>query len=237
MGRWRVERKHAADAPERAIQRFERLCGHGRILWSLERHREVIADLAAHAVVQIALALPSFERVAHACVVRQLAGDELIEPNRFQQIALALHHLRQLRPRARELRIEQQRLLEMWLSLRDRDAGGIPRRRRQTIAQRSWDRGSWPWRTVAPHARHRRTGSLPSRPARAYRRVDCFDRRGRGASKSARTDTSKQTRSQRRASRVPHTDRASLTCSHTSSPIIRISSRALLWVMTPSRTL
>ena len=103
------------DAPERAVQRLERLRGHRRILGPLERHREVIADLEPHALVQIPLALPPIERVAHAGIVRHFGGDDFVEADRFRQIALALDDLRQLRPRARQLRIEIERVLQMRL--------------------------------------------------------------------------------------------------------------------------
>jgi hypothetical protein len=95
----------------------------------------VIANLEAHALVQLALALPALERVAHAAIFGRFGCDDFIEANRLREIALALDDLRQLRPRDRELRIEIERVLQMRLrfgivTLQElRHSGAEPQRR------------------------------------------------------------------------------------------------------------
>ncbi len=78
----------------------------------------MITDFEPHPLVQVALAPPPLQRLAHRGVARDLGGNELVKANRLLQIALALDDLRQLRASPRQLGVELERLLEQRLRLR-----------------------------------------------------------------------------------------------------------------------
>src|SRR5688572_30290841 len=160
--------------------------------------------------MQVAFALPSLEHLADRGVARSFSGNHLEQTYRLLVITLASYHLRQLRPRYRQLRIEDQRMFEMDLRI------GVAALQRGCHAGANAKRSVlWIERDgLAKHlGRDLRLIRLEGVPARLLQHGD------------TRAVLCRQHR-ERKQERF-----------HTSSPIMRINSSALLWVMTPPRSL
>jgi len=180
----RIGPEQLAETPVRRVEQLERLGGELGFGRSFERHGEMRSDRQLHAVVQIGLAPPAFERRHRLGFVAALSSVEgrrhpderFVGPDGKRPLAHAVLQLSEQGAGLRELRIQRERALALLACVgvaalercRHRGAEMQPRVLRIGGGAR---RGSRP--------RRRAPGRRSARPRRRARRARCADRFGR----------------------------------------------------------